>query len=360
MTAINFNSGINSLGYGIVGFNLYKELSAICDVTLWPMQDRVDWPVTPTQEIADLISRDIAKQDSFNHRFPCLKVWHENQLAQRIGEGKYFVLPFFEVNKFNVRRQMHMLSADEIIVTSKWAKDIVEKEIGCDSYVVPCGVDREIFNVDNNQVNDRRCIFFNCGKWEVRKGHDILRKAFDTAFPSSEPVELWMMTQNPFLTEDETREWEWLYQSDTIKLIPRVQYQEQLAEIMSQVYCGVFPARAEGWNLELLELMSMGKQVITTSYSAHTEFCTPDNSLLIDITEEEPMYDGKWFVGEENGTWASLEGKPFNQLVDHLRSVYEVWKTQPHKENDVGILTAERLTWEKMARSIHDIILDTI
>ena len=54
---------------------------------------------------------------------------------------------------------------------------------------------------------------------------------------------------------------------------------------MSQVDCGVFPSRAEGRNLELLEMMSAGKHVITTDYSAHTEFCTKDNAGLVPITD---------------------------------------------------------------------------
>ena len=66
---------------------------------------------------------------------------------------------------------------------------------------------------------------------------------------------------------------------------------------MSKVDVGIFPSRAEGWNLEILELMSCGKHIITTNYSAHTEFCNKENALLVDIDELETAYDGKWFLG---------------------------------------------------------------
>ena len=56
---------------------------------------------------------------------------------------------------------------------------------------------------------------------------------------------------------------------------------------MAKTDCGVFPARAEGWNLELLEMMSCNKPVIATNYSAHTEFCDDKNCMLIDIEDME-------------------------------------------------------------------------
>ncbi len=355
MKHLNLNAPINSLGYGVVSFNLYKELIKTTDVTLWPMSDRVEPPCRLDENIISELNRDIKKQEDFHPDYPTLKVWHENRLAERIGNGEFFALPFFEVNKFDQRRKTHLKSADKVIVTSKWASDIVEEQTGISSFIIPCGVDRSIFNEKSNKVNQEKCIFFNCGKWEIRKGHDVLHRAFKDAFPNNMDVKLWMMTENPFLTDKERKGWESNYFDPRMRLISRVKYQEELAEIISQVHCGVFPARAEGWNLELLEMMSMGKEVIATNYSAHTEFCTDENCHLVNIVEEEPMYDGKWFVGD-NGTWASLEGEAYDQLVEHMRSVYRDWKACPDKVNEAGMVTAQTLSWESMARSIGNIL----
>jgi len=219
------------------------------------------------------------------------------------------------------------------------------------------GVDREVFHEGLNNAPTYKCVFFNCGKWEVRKGHDILLTAFQDAFPNNSEVELLMMCDNPFLTDDERHHWEQPYRTDRrVKLIPRVNFQTELAQIMGQVHCGVFPARAEGWNLELLEMMSMGKPVITTDYSAHTQFCTYDNSYLLDICEEEPMYDGKWFK-KDCGTWASLDGAPYDQLVTHMRDVYADWSTNPKRlVNEEGIETAKKFSWQRTVERLHNVI----
>jgi len=352
---INLNVPINSLGYGVVGYNVWKHLREIADVTLWAIPDerQIQPPAQVGEDVISKIRTDIVKQDNL-HNGTCLKIWHENQLSHRIGSGKFVALPFFEVSNFNERRRTHLQSADEVIVTSEWAKEIVRNQCNKgEVHVIPCGVDREIFNEFNN-TNYHKCIFFNCGKWEVRKGHDVLHKAFKDAFGKDDQVELWMMTQNPFLNEQETNDWKKLYNHPQIKMIDRVEYQHQLAEIMSQTYCGVFPARAEGWNLEALEMMACGKQVIITNYSAHTQFCNNENSKLINIIEEEPAYDGKWFVGD-NGVWASLEGDSYDELVDRLRQVYEEWKTD-RKINQAGIDTSKELSWENCAKQINEVL----
>ena len=92
---------------------------------------------------------------------------------------------------------------------------------------------------------------------------------------------------------------------------------------MKQTDCGVFPARAEGWNLELLEMMACGKHVITTNYSAHTEFCNKDNCFLVDINELETAHDGVFFSGEY-GHWASFDNSAKDQLIEHMRMVHGI------------------------------------
>ena len=90
---------------------------------------------------------------------------------------------------------------------------------------------------------------------------------------------------------------------------------QQVYNIMSQVDCGVFPSRGEGWNLELLEMMSAGKHVVATDYSAHTEFCTKENSGLVSISDVEPAFDGKWFFGQ--GNWAKISAHENESLHEN-------------------------------------------
>ena len=116
---------------------------------------------------------------------------------------------------------------------------------------------------------------------------------------------------------------------------------------MSQVDCGVFPSRGEGWNLELLEMMAAGKHVITTEYSAHTEFCTEDNAGLVTIKEVEPAFDGKWFFGQ--GNWAKI-GE--HQMLDLNMKMQRFIFDKKGTLNESGIETAKTFSWQNTARKI--------
>ena len=354
MKKLNLFAPINNLGYGIVGFNLLKALSQKLDVSL-----SLIGTVSTSEPSSEFIQDSIRKLYQFDgfHNAPCLKVWHEFSLAERVGSGPCFAFPFFEINKLDQRRINHLSSVDGIIVASQWAKDIITKsqKISVPVSVIPLGVDTSIFTHGPHPATDK-CVFLNCGKWEKRKGHDLLLKMFQTAFPNETDVELQMMPSNPFLPDKNKYEWERYYKSDSrVKILDRVATHAEVANIMSSTNCGIFPSRAEGWNLEILEMMSMGKSIITTNYSAHTQFCNHQNSRLINIERFEKAEDGLFFDGS-SGEWASLEGAPFEQGVTHLKEFYRQWQSNHAIINEEGIQTAKKLSWTNTANQIEETI----
>jgi len=355
MKKINLQCAINQLGYGIAGLNIAKELSKVADVTLFPIGP----PQISTQEDANIVQALVNKQEDFDANAPCVKIWHEHSLAERIGKGKYFGFPIFELNKFDKRRLVNLSCCDEVITCSEWAKNVVVNQTNrpdSEVHVVPLGVDRSIFNESLSKPTDTQFKIFNCGKWEVRKGHDILFRAFKMAFPKETDVKLFMMCNNPFpQAQQQVQQFEQMYASDNrVTLIPRVNTQAELANIMGQMDIGVFPARAEGWNLELLEMMSMGKPVITTNYAGHTAFCNSDNALLINIDKTEPAFDGIWFDGK-SGDWASLNKEKIDELVNFMKGMYETWKSHS-LQNPAGITTAKEFSWENSVCKLLEIL----
>jgi len=318
---INILAPINNLGYGVASLNICKALAKRGSrISFFP----IGQPVFSSQEEANEISPLLQQQGSFDCTAPCLKIWHEHSMGERVGTGKFVGFPFFEVNKLDEFRKNHLSSCDEILVASRWAQEIVEKEIpSSKTHVVPLGVDTSVFT-NTNSPKEEKFVFFNCGKWEKRKGHDLLIYLFKEAFKHEPDVELWMMCNNPFLSPEQSAQWESLYKQDPrVRLIDRVQTQAELASIMNSTDCGIFPSRAEGWNLEILELMATGKHVITTNYSAHTEFCDEKNSMLVTPQNKEAAFDGQFFNGF--GEWASLQGVE-QEFVTHMKNIYREWK----------------------------------
>ena len=350
---------INQLGYGQTGLNFTKELSKLCNLSLFP----IGQPTVTNKEDHSAVFVAMSNE-SWNAKAPCVKIWHQHDMAQRIGSGRMIGFPIFELDTFSAREIHHLNSCDELMVCSQWAKDIVMDQCPPISYrgvpieefadksrvhVVPLGVDNVLFKPAKS--TNQKTVFFNCGKWEVRKGHDFLISVWDNFCSRPEvdadDVELWMMCDNPFLNEEEKNRWENLYKRNDIRLLPRVEKHEEVYNVMKEVDCGVFPSRAEGWNLEALELLSCGKQLIITNYSAHTEFCNKDNSYLVEVTDTEPAFDGKWFFRQ--GNWAKIGYSEMLRFVDSMVDVYKRKKLGEDITNNAGIETAQQFTWKNAA-----------
>ena len=351
---MNLQTPICNTGYGITGYYLAKNLIEQAKKNNHPglpPEEIVIYPIgNPEMDLyAELESHDWRVSDVYNGG-DTLKIWHQHGLHESvICGGIYTGFPIFELNQFTTTEKRSMRHCDRLFVCSHWAKEVVESQLPNPVKVVPLGVDRNIFNEHDNKSRPQT-VFFNCGKWEIRKGHDLLALAFNAAFNREDNVELWMMCDNPFIGEAGNADWINRYKrstlGDKIRFIPRQKTHRDVYNIIRQVDCGVFPARAEGWNLELLECLSCGKNVIATNYAGHTEFINSKNALLLDVAKMTPAQDGIWFFGQ--GEWAEPD---FDQLVSNLRKVHNLKKDGELDINLEGVATAKQFSWANSART---------
>lgn len=353
---LNINCPINTTGYGITSSNIVKELTKKdISISLFPIGNNIE---VNSEKDKTTIHSLMNNTNFFNNRAPCLKIWHQHDLASRIGNGHYYTFPFFEIDKLTDREKHHLNSCDYIFVASQWGKDILlQNNINRPIYVAPLGVDMEIFKDPVKIKIDRgNYTFFHIGKWEHRKSHDFLLKAFDSAFNTDDDVELWLLPNNPFLNEQETKYWIDLVEAcklkDKIKIFNKLPTQYHLAEFIWHCDCGVFLSRAEGWNNEIVESMAMNKPIIATNYSAHTEYCDKNNSYLVDISETEPANDNKWFFGQ--GNWAKLDNTQLEQTVQYMKYVY----TNRVETNPAGIVTAQKYSWKRTSDIIYNTLIE--
>lgn len=342
---------INNLGYGQVTSSICYELENYSAANLLKKDFLLPINNSIYLDDSDYRISNIKKMlntDRFNRMDTCLKIWHEFDLYTYPGKGKLIGLPFFEICTLDDRRIQSIKSTDLIVLPTKWAQKVVDYTTNNHpSVVVNMGVDRTIFYEAALKTHKDKFIFFNCGKWEIRKGHDLLIEAFIRGFKNNPKAELWLMCDNPFLSPSDMNYWKNLYANvSNIKILPRVATQMEVAHIMRSVDCGVFPSRAEGWNMELLEMMSCGKPVIASNYSAHTEYCTAENSLLLSVKDLVPAIDGKWFHGES--LWAELD---VEELIDLMLAQF---KRGPQL-NNAGIETAKKLSWWSCVQKLKEL-----
>lgn len=350
---LNYSAAFNfRTGYSIASTYFGLELSNLDhNLCLFPIGG-----VSKEQYIQKWFSENYYKVKSCDYQARGLKLWHQGDLLEFPVCSARIGFPIFELNQFTNQELNSLKSLDKLIVCSEWARQIclnnnvlTEKEV----FVCPLGVDSAIFRPRTKPQTDK-FIFVNVGKISKNKGHDVLPIIFNKAFTKKDEVELWMFTDNPFLNEQEKMDWFKLYLDtplgNKIKFFPPQNTQADLAINLAKADAAIFPIRGEGWNLPMLECMSMSIPCITSNYSGQTQFINYDNTFLVEIDVLEPAVDNKWFFGQ--GQWAKLSESQIDQFVDHMRFVYN----NKINSNPEGIKTSQRLTWSNSAQILSNII----
>lgn len=154
--------------------------------------------------------------------------------------------------------------------------------------------------------NEDYLIFLFCGKWENRKGVNILLKAFFSEFNENENVILTIVTSAYHSTSDFLGEikksiaLESLEVSDNMfkKLLIMSQVpQTEMPILYNLANVLVIPSHGEGWGRPHVEAMSCGIPVIATFWSGPTEYLTNKNGYPLNYTGliATPGWEGhKW------------------------------------------------------------------
>jgi glycosyltransferase involved in cell wall biosynthesis len=370
---LNVTSYVNSMGYGVVGANL---VHAFHDAGLRPALF-ASGGVEYQPHHATALEAAHAQSLEFNPDAPSLRLDHQFLMTHHVGRGPRGGYTFFELDRLT-RQECHQLSAlDFVFAPTEWAKRVMaDSGVKAPVVVAPPGVDRFVFHPGVRPAwhpelgpppGKDTTVFFNAGKWSCLKGHDALLEMFEAAFTPADDVLLVMCCFHPIVAggfngPEESAKWRDLYltsrlgRAGKIRVMPaRLETQHDLARLMAAADCGFFPARAEGWNMEAAELCAMGKEVVLTDYSAHTEYAQVAGCHLLQPdskTELEPA--AEWpFIPAGRGNWAPLGPKALESAVTLLRDVHRRRQDGRLPANSAGIATfTERFTWAGCARTM--------
>ncbi|CAD7936033.1 unnamed protein product [Amoebophrya sp. A120] len=162
----------------------------------------------------------------------------------------------------------------------------------------------------HQRIQQQPKFFLAIGKWEKRKGFDVLIKAFQEEFRSDVEVflliktSLFHNTRRQILQEAFGKE----YDAEKLDRYQHVIIDEtplssvEMVQLYREATAVVLPSRGEGWGRGHAEAMSMAKPLIAVNWSGPSEYMRDDNSLAVNYTlvrQLDPntgMYsgDGHW------------------------------------------------------------------
>ena len=219
-------------------------------------------------------------------------------------------------------------------------------------HVIPLGVNPAYFNpgIKGYRI-DGPFTFLTMFEWGERKAPEILLKAFNDEFGSSEDVVLICKAYNQDPAVHIQAQVRNYYLKDSggriVFSINEVVPSYQLGSIYRSVDCFVLASRGEGWGLPILEAMACGLPVIATNWSAQCDFISNDTAYLLDVERLRPAEAKCPYY--EGFNWAEPSYEHLRSLMRHVFENRDEAKT-------LGVrASAEVLTkwsWEQSVKKI--------
>lgn len=358
MSQVNlFYNGVGGEGFGwaVCNRELIKELSKLCNVHTPATFDDHKFS-------GDLLLKEhVVFTPLLDHDFnaPTLQV---TKLGQRYNAGhvrgrRNFAYCFFE-SELGPNAATNAAKYDIVFCGSTWCLERMKERGITNGRVLIQGVDHEVFFPQKATRTDNEFRIFSGGKFEYRKGQDIVIAAFRELSKKYDNMRLVCAWHNPWpqllqsmhssphiviptnLPGSDQSEWfKDVFRMNGVegKITVLGQLsQPDLAAVMNQTDLGVFPNRCEGGtNLVLMEYLACGNPIVATAGTGHADILNKYNNYSVsDIIDPVTKWDEMpprtlaILVG-----LAMLEGAPTpNNIAD--------------------------FTWERAARTILDTVIE--
>jgi glycosyltransferase involved in cell wall biosynthesis len=364
-------------GWGVCGKYIVKELSRLDNIRLLTeglefqnIQDEFDFRLLKSVLVDEQEARAIRSGAIQRLSFPLLQNIVDKTLRPAIPGftgARTVGYTFFEENILapefieNGRR-----CYDLVVAGSGWCEEVLRQHGLTNVTTIIQGVDPTIFNATHAQKEYMQDTFviFSGGKFELRKGQDIVLKAFKILhdrYPDVMLVTSWYnhwapsmqtMCASPHIRfTAESGEYNALMQRtlaengiDPARVITLPPYPNTM---MTRIYrntdIGLFPNRCEGGtNLVMMEYMACGKTVLASYNTGHKDVLTQENSLMLTQMRQLSISAN----GQPIAVW---EEPNIEEVVEKLDWAYH------HRDNlrTIGLRAAQdmsRLTWSRTAR----------
>ena len=332
---LSFYCPINSTGYGVHSYNLLKEVDKLgIELALYPVNNQ-------TEYTNPLIDKWLENRNKFSKGDIGVMIYHEGFMNRFYG-SKRIGFPVFEIGL--LQKDIEMLKTlDYIFQTSHYFKDYLISLGFQNVYVVPEGYDPNIFKFDlveiskkEKTLSEKGIVFSHVGKFEERKSSADILKVFTYALVDlGINCSLIVSMINPFLLNngfdiiknnlidlgysiEKDEEGAIRFVREKLRVVVMKYKIRDIRELYNISHFGIYPSKAEGWNLPLIESIASGVPCITTDWTGQSEYLKNyPKELIIEKGQEVVANDGIWFKGDR-GKWICPNLISFKEILRNV------------------------------------------
>ncbi len=349
------NAPINALSFGNVSVNILREIyKRQIDLIFFPIGEKVEL------DAYDKIDHDFIKylQERTNNRFekinkniPSIKLWHIFGSETRYTKNQS-LFTFHEVSEVTSIENNLLNLQDNIFVSSSYTKNIFELNGISNVTYVPLGFDTD-FHITNRNYLPEKIHFGLMGKFENRKNTARIIKAWLKLFGNKSEYQLTCAITNPFL--DKGR-----FQNELLKImdgkhynnvnfLPHMQMNSEVNDFLNSVDIDLGGlSGGEGWNLPSFNATALGKWSVVLNATAHKDWATKDNCILVEPSCLKDCYDDIFFKKGQ----AFNQGQFFDITDQEMENAIQKSVSYAKTPNTEGLKLQKQFTYEKTVETI--------
>jgi glycosyltransferase involved in cell wall biosynthesis len=326
-----FEAPINSLSLGNVSINFLKELKRNnIEVGLFPVGNVDVQAYDLDSEFTAWLQEATDNRFSFlNKDIPQLKLWHLNGSENRKNAQQY-LYTFYECSDPTSKEVAVAKAQDHVFFSSTYSTNkFVEKDCSNASFV-PLGFDRSFFKTNKQYLKD--VVHFGVmGKFEKRKNTGKIIQNWAKKYGNNNKYQLTCCVTNPFFKPEDMQN---IIQNvlegkryTNINFLPYLQKNAEVNELLNAIDIDLTGLSfSEGWNLPSFNATCLGKWSVVHNATAHKDWATAENSILVETESIAECYDQVFFQ----------KGADFNQGVWPIYSDEAMISAMERAEKKVG------------------------
>jgi glycosyltransferase involved in cell wall biosynthesis len=370
-------------GWGICGKYIVREMSKFTDITLMTEQfdfneigDEFDFRLLNDKRMADGDYEAIKKSPSWNVNAPVLQAIIGNSMRPLLPQFRGNVNVGYTFFEDNVLPQQYLEDGrnffDTVVTGSSWCEEVLRGYGLTNVTTIIQGIDPTIFNpfFPEKEYFRDRFVVFSGGKFELRKGQDLVIKAYKAFQDRHRDVMLinsWFnkwnfslqtMAASPYITfapasDDYISMMNGILRDNGLDMDRVITLPPYPNVMMAKIYrnsdVGLFPNRCEGGtNLVLMEYMACGKPAVASFSSGHRDILTERNSIrLTDLKQTS--------ITNNNVAIAVWDEPNPDEILAALEAAYRNRERLAETGRQAGEDLAA-LTWTSTTRRFYEVL----
>ena len=362
---ISFNTPINRVSFGQVSIALLREAfaekhEAISLPISQPDLSSLETPSGENVEFTKWMNRGVEQFGLEHDRSrPTFKLWHLEPVHGFTSvSDNQCLMTFHELDNLtplevNIAKNNH-----KVVVTSEYTKDIMASN-GINAHYVPLGFDSHSFRVIDKEYHTDKIIVFNLtGKFEFRKHHAKILKAWAKKFGNDKRYVLQCAVFNPFMPDQDNNQIiaQALDNQNyfNITFLPIMQTNETYNDYLNSSHIIIGMSGGEGWGLPEFQSVALGKHSVIMDAHGYKGWANSENSVLVGSTSMIDCIDNIFFKKGDDKN----QGKIFDFSEDDFISACQkaIERVEANPVNESGLKLSEDFSYNKCYKNILNIL----